>query len=167
MQNTYNSFQEASDSNWDLLVQLFGNSKKFKLIKPAAINSVFDGILITKKNDKDIVILIEVKRRQFTSEVLRNEYDNALFLEKDKYTYLHNKAKKMADVPNREIKIWYLSKTSDGIAFIHDITDKDYNWITTKMNSITYAANQVKAVKKVALLNISDALFAIQTNILK
>lgn len=166
MENTYGSFAEASDSNWDLLVQIFGNSDKFKLIKPQRKNSVFDGILACKKDGKDICILCEVKRRQFTVATLQNEYDNTLFLEKDKYTYLHKRAEDYKS-PGREIKIWYLSKTTDGVVFIHDITDKDYQWIPTRMNGVTYSEKKVKYEKLVALLNTSDVILARKTNITK
>lgn len=167
MHNTYNSFQEASDSNWDLLVEIFGKSDKFKLIKPQRKNSVFDGILACKKGDKEIIIMIEVKRRQFDIHTLQNEYDNTLFLEKEKYTYLHKRAEEIAKMPGREVKIWYLSKTTDGVIFIHDITEKDYQWIPTRMNSVTYTEKQVKREKLVALLHTSDALYCIKTNIQK
>jgi hypothetical protein len=164
--NAYNTFQEASDSNWDLLVDIFGTSKDFKLIKPSRKNSVFDGILTCKKDGRDVVILIEVKRRQFNIQTLQKEYENTLFLEKDKYTYLHAQAKNLKS-PGREIKIWYLSKTIDGVVFVHDITDVDYQWISTKMNSVTYSDNQIKKQKLVALLHTSTALLARQTNLLK
>lgn len=165
MSNYYNSFQEASNSNWELLVELFGKSDKFKLIKPQKINSVFDGLLSTKKDGKDLVILVEVKRRQFDVNTLQNEYENTLFLEKDKYTYLHKRAEEYAKAPNREVKIWYISKTSDGVIFVHDITNKDYNWVSTKMNSVTYTDKQAKSLKLVALLHTADAIFARKTNI--
>lgn len=166
MENTYGSFQEASDSNWDLLVQLFGQSDKFKLIKPQRKNSVFDGILACKKDGKDICILCEVKRRQFTVSTLQNEYDNTLFLEKEKYTYLHKRAKDY-ESPDRIIKIWYLSKTTDGIIYVHDITDKDYQWVPTRMNAVTYSEKKIKYEKLVALLHTSDAILARKTNITK
>ncbi len=167
MSNIYNSFQEASNSNWDLLVELFKGSKNFKLIKPNRINSVYDGILTTKKDGKTIAILIEVKRRQFTLDTLRNEYDNTLFLEKDKYTYLHKQGEKMAKLdPNREVKVWYLNKTRDGYYFIHDITNRDLAWVPITMNNITYSKNQTKKKKLVALLHTSDAIVAKQTNII-
>lgn len=164
--NYYNSFQDASDSNWQLLVDLFGKSKTLKLIKPNAINSVYDGILSCTKDNKDICILIEVKRRNFDIVTLSKEYNNTLFLEKDKYTYLHKRAAELSKVPGREIKIWYLSKTRDGEVFIHDITNKDYCWVSTKMNNVTYSDNTKKVDKKVALLNTSDSIFAFKTNIL-
>lgn len=164
--NTYNSFQEASDRNFTILQDIFGNSEKFKLIKPTRIDSVYDGILTTKKNDKDVVILIEVKLRQFSLDTLIREYDSALFLEKDKYTYLHQAAEKLKN-PLREIKIWYLCKTSDGFIFIFDITNKDYSWITSTMNSVTYTEVQKKRQKKIALLNIHDAIFTVESKITK
>lgn len=167
MYNTYNSFAEASDSNWDLLVQLFGKSEKFKLIKPQRKNSVFDGILACKKDGKEICILIEVKRRQFTVATLQNEYDNTLFLEKEKYTYLHKRVNEYKQAPDRIVKVWYLSKTTDGAIFVHDITEKDYNWIPTRMNSVTYTEKQVKREKLVALLHTADALYCVKTNIQK
>lgn len=167
MGNIYGSFQEASDSNWQLLVDLFKDSKKFKLLKPGRNNSVYDGILTSKKDGKTIIILIEVKRRQFTLDTLRNEYDNTLFLEKDKYTYLHKQGAKMAKLgPNREIKVWYLSKTRDGYYFIHDITNRDLVWVPIKMNNVTYDAHQTKKQKFVALLHTSDAIIARKTNII-
>lgn len=167
MSNIYNSFQEASNSNWDLLVELFKGSKNFKLIKPNRINSVYDGILTTKKDGKTIVILIEVKRRQFTLETLVNEYGSTLFLEKEKYTYLHKQAKRMDNGdPNREVKVWYLNKTRDGYYFIHDITNRDLAWVPITMNNITYSKNQTKKKKLVALLHTSDAIVAKQTNII-
>jgi hypothetical protein len=163
-------FQHASDSNWDLLVELFSKeNSKFKLIKPSTINSVFDGILTCKKDGREIVILVEVKRRQFSSEVLRTEYNSTLFLEKDKYTYLHKRATELAKVPGRELKIWYLSKTDDGVCYIHDIYNKDFLWVATTMNKVTYAANGTpeKTKKYVALLHTSDSLYTLKTNIIK
>lgn len=156
--NTYSSFQEASDANWLILKELFGNSKTFKLIKPNKINSVFDGLLTCKKDEKEIVILVEVKLRQFTAEVLKNEYANTLYLEKSKYKYLHKRAAEYNKAPGRSVKVWYLCATSDGHIFIFDITNKDYNWISNYMNSVTYSKNRKKVEKLVALLNINDAL---------
>lgn len=165
MSNYYNSFQEASNSNWELLVELFGKSDKFKLIKPSTINSVFDGILSTTKDGKNVVILVEVKRRQFDINTLQNEYENTLFLEKDKYTYLHKRAEEYAKAPGRTVLIWYISKTKDGVVFVHNITNKDYAWVSNLMNSVTYSEKQSKKHKLVALLHTSDAILARKTNI--
>jgi len=166
--NTYGSFQEASDSNWELLVKLFQKSKNFKLIKPVRKNSVYDGVLITKKNNKQIVILIEVKRRQFTQRVLTDEYKNTLFLEKEKYKYLHKQKEKFEELHQDAIvKVWYLSKTTDGFCYIHDITNRDFVWISAKMNNITYSPKKQKVNKRIALLNTSDAILSTNTKIIK
>ena len=164
-QKNYSNFDSASASNYDLLRDLFTNSKHFKLIKPQRIDSTFDGILMTKKDGKDVCILIEVKRRAFTAATLHNEYEDTLFLEKRKYASLHKYAKQYAS-PGRIIKIWYLSKTDDGLVYVHDLTDKDFNWISVRMNAVTYVDDIQKKDKKVALLNIADAIIGRQTNIL-
>ncbi len=156
-ENTYSSFQSASDANFELLKQLYGNSEKFKLIKPNRINSVYDGIITTKKNDKDYCIMIEVKLRQFSMDVLINDYKKDFFLEKDKCLYLRKSAEEFAKVPGRVMKIWYLCMTSDKNVFIFDITDNDYTWIPQHMNAVSYSKYQKKIQKYVALLNIDDA----------
>lgn len=166
MKNHYDSYQDASNSNWSLLKEMFSTSKRFKLIKPKRHNSVYDGILATKKDGKDIIVLIEVKRRQFTSHTLHNDYKDTLFLEKDKYKYLHKARKKFLEGDNREVYIWYLSKTSDGYVYLHDLTDKDFCWVNRDMNEVTYVANPNNVKKYVTLLPIKTAFKAIKTNIL-
>lgn len=166
--NTYRSFDEASDSNWKLLIKLFKKSKKFKLIEPFKKNSIYDGVLLTKKNNKQIIILVEVKRRQFTQKVLADEYKNTLFLEKSKYENLHKQKEKFESLHKDAIvKVWYLSKTTDGFCYIHNITNRDFTWISTKMNNVTYSPKKQKTNKKVALLNTSDAILTTDTHIKK
>lgn len=167
MSNHYQNFQEASDSNWELLVEMFGKSEKFKLIKPHRIDSGWDGMLVADKNGKQHVILCEVKRRQFDRMTLENEYFNTFYLEKDKYKTLHDRKKKLEAVDKtRNVKIWYISKTSDGYCYIFDITNRDYAWFNKEMNKVTYTPTQVKVAKMITLLPVSDAFFAKNIKIL-
>jgi hypothetical protein len=161
MSNHYKNFNKASESNWQLIVDLFQKSK-FKIYNPIRVNSCNDGILVYKQN----IIIAEVKRRQFTNDTLINEYNGEFFLEKAKYNCLHKiKTTYQAKYRGKNIKIWYITKTSDGYIYIYDITNKKYNWVTREMNSKTYTVNQKKVNKKVALLNVKEAYKTLKTNI--
>ena len=166
MSNHYKNFQDASDSNYSLLNELFGTSKTFKLIKPTRNNSVYDGLLLTEKDGKKLAIFIEVKRRQFDKQYLRTQYNNEFYIEKLKIDNLRKHTKRMQPDPNRIIKIWFLCKTSDGFLCIYDITDKKYKYISVLSNKVTYANDVEKIMKKRALLPISDAFYTKQTKIL-
>lgn len=158
METSSKNFQIASDLNFELLKKIFGKTEKFKLLKPQRVNSVYDGILTTKKDNKDIAIFVEVKIRNFSTQTLLNDFNKTFFLEKDKYTYLHKSIVEFAKAPGRSCLIWYLCMTTDGDVFIFDLTNKDFCWVSNRMNYITYADNKQKVDKKVALLHIDSAI---------
>lgn len=161
MSNYYKSFQKASDSNWQLLVDIF-NESKFKLIKPSKINSCNDGVLVFKNK----IIIIEVKRRQFDQDDLMNKFEGKFFLEKSKYNSLHKvRTEYKSKYRGKEVLIWYLTKTSDGMIYLYDITDKTYKWVKRPMKLRTYEENPKTINKTVTYLSYEDTFKTIRTKI--
>lgn len=160
---SYNKYtttiSEADEANFQFLVEFFKDSDKFKVIRPANPSSPFDGFVVTKKDGKDICILAEVKIRSISSNGIRDVWHSTIYLEKLKYKNMHLAAKKYA-TQGREVKLWYITVTSDDCVYIHDITDRDYQWVSNQMNNKTKVANPEKTSKKIALLHTSDVIFA-------
>ena len=151
--NTYKNFEEAGESNWELLEQLYLN--KYKLLKPEDQFSIWDGMI---KKDNRLYVMCEVKRRQFTTYRLINSYNSQFFLEKEKYDNLHKERKEYINkYPWFEFKIYYISETCDGITYIFDITNKDFEWTTRKMKIATYKSDEQKE-KEITYLHIDEAI---------
>lgn len=165
MQTKYNSFKEADESNWKLIEDIFGKDKHFIIMRPKKNNSYYDGLVFYRKNGIDHLVLVEVKRRQFDSSTLERSFGNKFILEQHKYKNLHNSIKKDPQVSKllyksgRVPSIWYISETSDGHFYIHDITNRKYDWYEIESIDQTYAEVQQKKIKKVAYLSIDEVIY--------
>lgn len=162
---TYSTFREASNSNWEFCKEYFRDKKDIKLFNPETIykrkNVCIDGIVIKK----DKIFLIEVKRRQVTFEQMIKDWDGELFLEQTKITAMKkllNKTKKK--YPFYKVYIHYITKSSDGFVMLWDLTNATLKFENRKMNNVTYG-DKIKINKKVALLNIKNAKIQ-KTNII-
>lgn len=167
----YRSFRDASDSNWALAKQLWGNHPNIKLINPESLfgrkNPCFDAILQGSKT----IILQEIKRRNVTFEHITSVWESEVVLEKSKWTAMNKMRKKLQkNHPQKDIRMHYLNKTSDGILLLWDITTNPGGWHKRIMNHHTYS-NRVdgsdlhKTEKVVTMLPLMTARLQ-KTNII-
>lgn len=158
----YGTIDKVSKANEELLTQLFQNKvqkSEFKLYLPPNKYSSYDGLLL--KPDENLMIMCEVKRREFNKEWLEKHFKGELFLEKTKFLRLLKQANEFCKDPNRKVFIHYINSTIDGYIYIFDLSEiktKDLKWEIIEMNAVTYETNVKKKKKSVTKLHINDAI---------